>query len=101
MMLSVVPMYASAAEPEVLTKSNITQYPTISFKNADGKFYAGQMVGDGLIINDDEIVTDASGNQVAGHFEFIDLTYILYICLLDRYFLQFPVFFFAYCLNLL
>ena len=74
MMLSVVPMYASAAEPEVLTKSNITQYPTISFKNADGKFYAGQMVGDGLIINDDEIVTDASGNQVAGHFEFIDLT---------------------------
>ena len=74
MLVSAIPFTASAAEAEVLTSANITQYPTISYKNADGKYYAGQTVGDGLIINDDEIVTDANGNQVAGHFEFIDTT---------------------------
>ena len=35
MMLSVVPMYASAAE--ALKATNVTQWPTVSYKNADGK----------------------------------------------------------------
>ena len=61
--------FAYAAE--TLKASNISQYPTISYKNEDGKLYYGQTVGDGLVINDDEIVLDASGNQVAGHFEFM------------------------------
>lgn len=68
MMLSVVPFYASAAE--TLSSSNVTQWPTVSYKNADGKMYNGQTVSDALVINDDEIVLDSAGNQVAGHFEF-------------------------------
>ena len=74
MMLSVVPMYASAAE--ALSASNVTQWPTLSYKSADGKMHFGQTLSDGLIINDDEIVLDENGNQVAGHFEFIDPTLI-------------------------
>ena len=74
MMLSVVPMYASAAE--TLSATNVTQWPTLSYKSADGKMYFGQTLSDGLIINDDEIVLDENGNQVAGHFEFIDPTLI-------------------------
>ena len=70
MMLSVVPMYASAAE--TLKAANVTQWPTVSYKNADGKMYFGQTEPDALIINDDEIVIDANGNQVAGHFTFKD-----------------------------
>lgn len=71
MMLSVVPMYASAAE--ALSASSVTQWPTLSYKNADGKMYFGQTEAEALIINDDEIVIDAAGNQVAGHFTFKDV----------------------------
>ncbi len=74
MMLSVVPMYAFAAT--TLSASNVTQWPTLSYKNEDGKMYYGQTIGEALIINDDEIVLDTDGNQVAGHFEFIDPTLI-------------------------
>ena len=70
MMLSVVPMYASAAE--ALKATNVTQWPTVSYKNADGKMHFGQTEPEALIINDDEIVLDAAGNQVAGHFTFKD-----------------------------
>ena len=63
--------FAFAAE--TLKATNVTQYPTISYKNADGKMYFGQTETEGLIINDDEIVLDAAGNQVAGHFTFKDV----------------------------
>ena len=59
-----------------LSASNVTQWPTLSYKSADGKMYFGQTLSDGLIINDDEIVLDENGNQVAGHFEFIEPTLI-------------------------
>lgn len=59
-----------------LKASNVTQWPTLSYKNADGKMYYGQTLADALIINDDEIVLDANGNQVAGHFEFMKPTLI-------------------------
>ncbi len=68
MMLSVVPMYASAAE--TLKAANVETYPTLSYKNTDGKMYYGQSLEEALVINDDEVVKDAAGNQVAGHFEF-------------------------------
>lgn len=58
---------------ETLKAANVTQYPTISYKNADGKMYFGQTEAEALIINDDEIVLDAAGNQVAGHFTFKDV----------------------------
>lgn len=70
MMLSVVPFYASAAE--ALSATNVIQWPTILYKNADGKMYYGQTQEEALIINDDEVVQDANGNVVDGHFEFID-----------------------------
>ncbi|MBQ7295855.1 MAG: hypothetical protein IJW86_06645 [Clostridia bacterium] len=69
MMLSVVPFYASAAEPEALKAANVTQWPTITYKNGGDSINYGETVGDTIIINDDEIVLDAAGNQVAGHFE--------------------------------
>lgn len=53
-----------------LTSSNVTQWPTLSYKGNDGKMYNGQTVSEALIINDDEVVIDSEGNQVAGHFEF-------------------------------
>ncbi len=71
LMVSVSVPIAFAAE--TLKASNVTQYPTISYKNADGKMYFGQTEAEGLIINDDEIVLDAAGNQVAGHFTFKDV----------------------------
>ncbi len=65
-MLSAV---AFAAEKLTAT-ANVELYPTLSYKNADGKMYYGQTLEDALIINDDEVVKDAAGNQVAGRFEF-------------------------------
>ncbi len=71
MMLSVVPFYASAAV-ETLSANNVTQWPTITYNRPDGKMYYGQTLAEGLTLNDDEIVLDAAGNQVPGHFEFVD-----------------------------
>lgn len=69
MILSVVPFYASAAV-ETLSANNVTQWPTITYKTDDGVIHYGQTFSEAVIINDDEIVLDAEGNQVAGHFEF-------------------------------
>lgn len=68
MMLSVVPMYASAAE--ALSASNVTQWPTYNYKNGQETVFFGQTFDEALAINDDEIVLDSAGDQVAGHFEF-------------------------------
>ena len=63
---------------EALAVKNVSQWPTISYKAEDGTLvsngymYYGQKVSDVLVINDDEIVLNAAGEQVAGHFEFID-----------------------------
>lgn len=70
MMLSVVPFYASAAE--ALAVKNVSQWPTISYKTEQEFLYYGQKVSDFLEINDDEVVLNASGEQVEGHFEFND-----------------------------
>lgn len=67
-MVSVTVPFASAAT--TLSSSNVSQWPTVSYINADGKMYYGQSLSQGLVINDDEIVLDSIGNQVAGHFEF-------------------------------
>ncbi len=75
MILSVVPFYASAAV-ETLSASNVTQWPTITYNRPDGKMYFGQTLAEGITINDDEIVLDASGNQVAGHFEWFKPTLV-------------------------
>lgn len=75
MLLSVVPFYASAAV-ETLSANNVTQWPTITYNRPDGKMYFGQTLAEGITINDDEIVLDASGNQVAGHFEWFKPTLI-------------------------
>ncbi len=70
MMLSVVPFYASAAE--ALAVKNVSQWPTLSYKTDRELIYFGEKPADYLVINDDEIVLNAAGKQVAGHFEFID-----------------------------
>ncbi len=65
MMLSVVPMYASAAEPIALTEANVTVWPT-----ASGEIYYGQKINEGITLSGGEVQYD--GAVVAGHFEFID-----------------------------
>ncbi len=68
MMLSVVPMYASAAE--ALNAASIQTLPTISMKTPDVLSYIyGTTYEEIFAIADDEVVVDAAGNQVAGHFE--------------------------------
>ena len=54
-----------------LKASNVTQWPTLSYKNGQTTIYYGQTLEEALIINDDEIVVDSNGVQVAGHFEFM------------------------------
>ncbi len=76
MLLSVVPFYANAAA-ETLTEANVQTWPTLSYRHPDGVMYYGMTVEEGLIINDDEVVIDATGNQVAGHFEFVSPTKVL------------------------
>lgn len=76
MLLSVVPFYASAAA-ETLTEANVQTWPTLSYRHPDGVMYYGMTVAEGLTINDDEVVIDATGNQVAGHFEFVSPTKVL------------------------
>lgn len=61
---------AFAAAEKLTASANVESYPTLTYKNPDGKMYYGQMLSDALIINDDEVVKDSAGNQVAGHFEF-------------------------------
>ena len=68
MMLSVVPFYASAAA-ETLTASNIQTLPTITVNDLSAvKLYTGTYPDKLFTIADDEVVVDAAGNQVAGHF---------------------------------
>lgn len=64
--LSNLNTYAATA----LKASNVETWPTITYKNPDGKMYYGQTQEEALVINDDEIVKDANGNVVDGHFVF-------------------------------
>ncbi len=68
MIMATMPMAFAA---ETLKAANIVDLPTLSYKNADNVVYFGQTLEDAIIINDDEFVKDATGNQVAGHFEFM------------------------------
>ena len=69
MMLSVVPMYASAADPIALTEANVTVWPT-----ASGEIYFGQKISDGITLSGGEVQYD--GAVVAGHFEFNDVNFM-------------------------
>ncbi len=66
MILSVVPFYASA-EAETLTATNIQTLPTITMKE-NVTVYTGNYQDTVFSVADDEVVVDAAGNQVAGHF---------------------------------
>ncbi len=71
MMLSVVPFYASA-EAVALTEANVVEWPTVEYKNADGKYYYEQPIEDGLTLNGGVVTTDgtANGTVVEGEFQF-------------------------------
>lgn len=70
MMLSIVPMYASAADPIALTTSNIVTYPTAEYIN-NGAIYFGQKVGDAISFSGGEV--QYNGETVPGHFEPVDM----------------------------
>ncbi len=73
MMLSVVPMYASAADPIALTEANVVTWPTI-----EGEMYYGQKLSEGsLTIQGGTVTIDGTteGTPVEGYFEFVDLEY--------------------------
>ncbi len=67
MMLSVVPMYASAAEPIALTEDNITVWPTIT-----GTCHVGEPLEDALTIIGGEV--KYNDEVVIGKFEFNEPT---------------------------
>lgn len=60
----------SFAAEKLTASANVQSWPTLSYKTADGKMYHGQTLAEALQINDDEVVLNAAGEQVAGHFEF-------------------------------
>lgn len=57
------------AAEKLTASANVQSWPTLSYKTADGKMYYGQTLEEALQINDDEVVLNAAGEQVAGHFE--------------------------------
>ena len=65
MMLSVVPMYASAAEPIALTEANITIRPSI-----EGEIYYGQAIGNNFTVNGGEV--QYNGEIILGTFQLTD-----------------------------
>lgn len=69
MMLSVVPIYASAADPIALTEANVTVWPT-----ASGEIYFGQKISDGITLTGGEV--QYNDVVVDGHFEFTDASFI-------------------------
>lgn len=73
MMLSVVPMYASAADPIALTEANVVTWPTI-----EGEIYWGQKLSDGFTVVGGVVTADgtADGTVIPGKFEFINDEYV-------------------------
>ncbi len=73
MMLSVVPMYASAADPIQLTEANVVTWPTI-----EGEIYWGQKLSDGFTVVGGVVTADgtADGTVIPGKFEFINDEYV-------------------------
>ncbi len=69
MMLSVVPFYASAADPITLTEANVTVWPI-----ASGEIYFGQKISDGITLSGGEVQYD--GVVVPGLFEFTDASFV-------------------------
>ena len=64
MMLSVVPMYASAAEPIALTEANVTVWPSY-----DGEMYFGQTIGEAFTVVGGEV--KHNDTIVPGKFEIL------------------------------
>ena len=74
MLVSCIPMFASAAEQITLTDDNVVTYPT-----AEGSIYAGQKIGDYITLAGGEVRYDLDGSgtldegeTVAGKFDIVD-----------------------------
>lgn len=74
MVVSCVPIFASAAEQITLTDDNVVTYPT-----AEGSIYAGQKIGDYITLAGGEVRYDLDGSgtldegeTVAGKFDIVD-----------------------------
>ncbi len=59
-----------AADTVALTTKNVTEWPTVTYLNPDGKMYFGQTVGEGIALTGGKV--EYNGVQVPGHFEHID-----------------------------
>ncbi len=66
-LLSLLPAFAES--PVQLTVDNVVEYPT-----AEGEMYYTQKVGDYITLSGGKVTADgtAEGEEVVGHFEFID-----------------------------
>ena len=71
MMLSVVPFYASAADPIALTTANVVEWPTVKYKNADGMYYYEQPIEDGLELTGGVVTSDGTSNGTIIEGEFV------------------------------
>ncbi|MBQ4348121.1 MAG: hypothetical protein IJC79_00700, partial [Clostridia bacterium] len=74
MMLSVVPMYASA-EAVALTTDNVVVWPTTS-----GEIFFGQKLSDGITLNTENALVTSDGTEtgtvIPGKWEFIDTEFV-------------------------
>lgn len=70
LMLMSVPM--AFAEQVALTTANVVEWPTVEYKNADGKYYYEQPVEDGLALKGGVVTSDgtSAGTVIEGEFVF-------------------------------
>lgn len=64
---------AFAAEPIALTTSNVTEWPTATYKNGEAMYF-GQSISEAISLIGGKV--EYNGVTVPGHFEFIDSTLI-------------------------
>ena len=70
LMLMSVPI--AFAEQVALTTANVVEWPTVEYKNADGKYYYEQPIEDGLALKGGVVTTDgtSTGTVIEGEFVF-------------------------------
>ncbi|MBR2410287.1 MAG: hypothetical protein IKB08_01035 [Clostridia bacterium] len=74
MLVSCIPMFASAADPVALTTANITEYPVANFINESGAFF-GMTVGESVALSGGEVRYDSNGDGTLSDDEIVPGTF--------------------------
>ncbi|MBE6791727.1 MAG: hypothetical protein E7535_11160 [Ruminococcaceae bacterium] len=74
MLVSCIPMFASAADPVALTTANITEYPVANLINESGAF-VGMTVGESVALSGGEVRYDSNGDGTLSDDEIVPGTF--------------------------